>query len=103
MELNGTGKFENFSMMIPKYPTFCISGCCVNADPKEWNEFIKWMNKEEFIQLGLGEWKWDIWARNNDLVKDSVAFSLQRLFDNWKNNPPEKGFSYSYHSFPIKK
>ena len=101
MQSEKTNKhLENFSMMIPQNATYCLSGCVVvNATKEEWDAFKLWLHKEEFIQLGIGHWKWNLWARNNDLVKDDIALSLQRLFEQWKNKPEDKGFQFSYHSF----
>ncbi len=92
--------FQNFAIAIPQTATYLLSGCAVmNATKEEWNDFKVWFDKEGFLQLGVGQWKWDIWGRHNDLVVDGVCRTLQGWFNEWKKRPLGKGFSYSFHSF----
>lgn len=97
--------FENFAIMIPKFATHFHNGCIVvNASGEEWVNFMGWLDKQKFLQLSAGDIKMDLWARNNDLVLDHIALSLQKLFDHWKENPPkENEIQYSFHTFKSKK
>lgn len=92
---------KNFAMIIPKTAIYLLNGCrVVGATKQEFDDFKKWFEGQHYQQLQLNGMGLDMWARYNDLVIDHIAYSMQHLFINWKNNPPSTD-GYGYREFEI--
>jgi hypothetical protein len=92
-------EFKNFGMLIPKYCTHLINGCFINnATSKEFEDFKKWVDSGEIIQLRANDEFIDLWIeKQGDFTRRSMT--LNAWFDYWKN-PPQHG--YSFTSFETK-
>lgn len=101
MEEPADNYLKNFAIMIPECPVHVLHDCMIiNARGQEFKAFVEWFEKQKYQQVSLAEKKLDMWIRYNDLVIDSIGYSMQKLFDNWKANPPSKeGFTITTHTF----
>lgn len=100
-EMDNKGFMENFAMIIPKTAIYQLNGVSIfGATKEDFDGFKKWFESQNYQQLQLNGQNLDLWIRYNDMVIDSIGYSLQNLFKQWKENPPSnEPFTVTTHTF----
>lgn len=92
---------KNFGMLIPATATYQLRGCeIVGATAQEFSVFKEWFEGDKYQQVQLNGVNLDMWVRRTDLIHDYIGYSIQRLFNEWKKNPPQTGYGFTF--FEIK-
>lgn len=95
------GYRKNFGIMIPQTALYQLRGYYITgATQEEFDRFESWFEQQRYEQLQLRGISIDMWIRWNDIVVDHIGYSIQHLFENWKENPPSKGgYEWTTHTF----
>lgn len=74
---------KNFAMSIPKYASLLYKGCWViNGTNKEYDDFIKWVEEGNIVQLSDKDTMVNVWLETGDLGRRFMR--LNDWFIEWK-------------------
>ncbi len=81
--------FKNFGMIIPSFGTCSYKNILLtNGTGEQYDNFIKWVESGEIIQLNANGDMVNLWMKNSHYDMGLITKSLHEWFDYWKNPPP---------------